>query len=236
MRKVVVILASQDLANEFCDALRVDAEDREELGNHAWKCPVRPNGVDQPFIVFARQRSALIASLALVGDPHTRMYVQGRTRPFVHVDGDDSPTAFCVRDMDAFCDLLSLDEAERERVTGIFFPPRAEGQDMFSPFERFFLERIAAQLPVEVAPHAQHSNIPKEWSKRLREDAVEPATGVTQEDDACTICAEGNKRTVLFVPCDHLVCCDSCARHWMEVSATCPVCREAVEDVRRIKK
>lgn len=236
IRKVVAILPSVETANDFCTALRIDAEDREEVGEYAWRCPVRGNGTDQPYIVFAQQRSHLYSALAQIGEPHTRMYIRCVGRPYVHVTGDDSPCAFRVRDVDALCDLLPLTDEERERVQEAFFPVNAAQQDAFSPFERFFLERIAAQLPVEVAPTAQHSNIPKEWKKRLREDGVEPATGVTQEDDACTICADGNKRTVLFVPCDHLVCCDSCARQWMEVSATCPVCREAVEDVRRIKK
>lgn len=227
---VAAIFTSMERVNAFCDALRIGVDEREPLSRTVFKCR------DRLYVMMARSLQAVVD--ALPDEQCTRMYFDEN---YVF---DTSPLAYHVTAVEDVCDLWPLEGDEKARVQERMFEQQQQQQN--ETFESFFMRRLGAngghfQLLIEEAPAPNRaspppSKIPREWKKRLRADAVEPANDVAKADDECIICVEGNKRTVLFVPCDHLVCCDACAHAWMENNPTCPVCREPVQDVRRIKK
>ena len=55
----------------------------------------------------------------------------------------------------------------------------------------------------------------------------------------CAICLQG-KRTIAFVPCGHVACCEPCAQALADAAAArdedflCPICREYCENAQRL--
>ena len=55
--------------------------------------------------------------------------------------------------------------------------------------------------------------------KKEKDDALE----ALEEAETCTVCL-AEKRSVLFLPCGHLVCCGECSEGVDE----CPICRKVI--------
>lgn len=151
--------------------------------------------------------------------------------------------AYHVTSAEMLKDLITLTEEECRRLDrSVFASAPTPIQDFLSRALGVIQQGEGGEDVVDrLFQQAQQASPPKrklpvEWAERLCPDTVEPATAVTADEDACIICAEGNKRTVLFIPCDHLVSCEACAKCMMETKANCPICREPITDVRRIKK
>uniref|UniRef100_A0A0C9RQX4 TSA: Wollemia nobilis Ref_Wollemi_Transcript_937_1609 transcribed RNA sequence n=1 Tax=Wollemia nobilis TaxID=56998 RepID=A0A0C9RQX4_9CONI len=64
-----------------------------------------------------------------------------------------------------------------------------------------------------------------------------PKAGTTAEEipdeNVCTICFEHQKNS-FFQPCGHYATCYSCGLRVKEVTAVCPICRQNIQDVRKI--
>lgn len=62
-----------------------------------------------------------------------------------------------------------------------------------------------------------------------RREAPEPRP-VSDDDQLCVACLD-ELRSVVYRPCGHRVCCETCATSLWTRSQTCPWCRRAVEEV-----
>ena len=49
-------------------------------------------------------------------------------------------------------------------------------------------------------------------------------------DMTCIVCLT-NKRSVLFLPCAHLACCNTCNS---QIESTCPVCRSDISEYKQV--
>ena len=152
-----------------------------------------------------------------------------------------SDNEYHVTSAEMLSDLVPLTVEECRRLDRLVFNPnsmtlaeyrqRNPIQELVSRLhDEGFLNQLFQQHQQADPPKRK---LPVEWNERLRTDTVERAA---DDDDACIICAEGNKRTILFIPCDHCCSCEVCAKRMMETSGNCPICRELITDVRRIKR
>ncbi|KAL3511618.1 hypothetical protein ACH5RR_024335 [Cinchona calisaya] len=88
----------------------------------------------------------------------------------------------------------------------------------------------------------------KEWRQRRQAQQQSPSPnndvnyqgpvddeiGDVPDGELCVICLMRRRRSA-FVPCGHLVCCQSCASSVKRgLSPKCPVCRQAIRDLMRI--
>jgi hypothetical protein len=131
--------------------------------------------------------------------------------------------------------IPTLTEAEQAKLTSRLFIRHRTMH--ITPFE---LMRIIFQTSVNNAAHVppptRERPLPESWDKRLRQELAEAPVATSVEDNRCIICQEDRSKSVLFIPCDHLVCCEVCAKVLMQDKGICPICRCTVEDVRRVKK
>lgn len=64
--------------------------------------------------------------------------------------------------------------------------------------------------------------------------AAEEENGDIPDGELCVICLMRRRRSA-FIPCGHLVCCQSCALSVeRDLSPKCPVCRQAIRNSVRI--
>jgi len=65
-------------------------------------------------------------------------------------------------------------------------------------------------------------------------DSEQPGKRVSNEDNDkkfdCVICLS-NERSHLFIPCNHLCCCSTCAG---QIENFCPICRQPFSSIQRI--
>ena len=136
-----------------------------------------------------------------------------------------------IRTAAEFGQIVAITEQEREKLNERIFTNRIS----ISPAQLMgLLFHLHAHTPE--ADEERKRPLPEEWNTRLSEGTVEPAKAISEDDNRCVICVEDRQRSVLFIPCDHCVCCEICARTMMENKSECPICRTPVDDVRRIKR
>ena len=65
----------------------------------------------------------------------------------------------------------------------------------------------------------------KEGAIYLMENySKEQVNEILKNINVCIICKE-RERNIVFIPCDHLACCEPCA---VEIISKCPICRQNI--------
>lgn len=191
------------------------------------------------YLLASRSMEEIARDTALVPRPYNVAFILAQEARRVRMIGLPD-NYYGVKSADELSDLIRLTEPEIAKLQEHLFalpPPgpviRVQQGGLTLDLSLTQFLRLAAMAP-EAEP--QPKRLPETWDKRLREDTVEPAVDTTADDNRCIICAEDRQKSVLFIPCDHLVCCEVCARKLMTDKGVCPMCRDPVEDVRRVKK
>ncbi|KAM3966570.1 LOW QUALITY PROTEIN: E3 ubiquitin-protein ligase LRSAM1 [Aphomia sociella] len=103
------------------------------------------------------------------------------------------------------------------------------------------LRAINCYVKAKTQVHSIHIDYPvKELpSAPLESDIEQNCTGVVTSDEAeqsvleseCVICMDA-KCEVIFIPCGHMCCCQSCGEKNIE---SCPMCRDSIERTIRVR-
>jgi hypothetical protein len=133
------------------------------------------------------------------------------------------------------------------------------GQDLLEQAQVEQAERVRAAAEAEVAAAAAAAAVEAaEAAERLRMEerraevaerqaelalemrqlsaqlgVVPPAAPAPQpqaEEELCVVCMDAPKRYAM-VPCLHVCVCEACARQLLNVTRSCPVCREPIQRI-----
>jgi len=87
------------------------------------------------------------------------------------------------------------------------------------------LEEKSARASCKILEETEASSQEK---KRRKKKKKRTGPGVSSDDDLCIVCLD-DKRSLVYKPCGHRVCCDSCGERLREkCGAVCPWCRADV--------
>jgi hypothetical protein len=108
-----------------------------------------------------------------------------------------------------------------------------EHDDPWVEHERWYKNCYHLELSRHQPPKAPEPQLLNQPTQNFQSGlSLKPVTETTlleeplksgQGGDDCVVCLDGGK-TILFLPCSHLVCCPGCAKELI----SCPMCREVI--------
>lgn len=137
------------------------------------------------------------------------------------------------QDIFEYVQRQSLENARRQSTRRGAFPIRHER----SPSTRRTPAPVQTRARIEPLPVQTQQIAPAPFmSSEPVADDNNVINGVKMRDDEMCITCESRKRSCVFVPCGHTVMCNACSQQYMSGNKKdCPICRQDISFVQRIR-
>ena len=102
-------------------------------------------------------------------------------------------------------------------------------EDFRRSLEKMVSAGMSAAAAATASQNAQSGPYGTHNQQRLDEKHDRPVGDVDNAESTCQICL-GNKRNVVYLPCNHSVACIKCTNTLLAQAQPCPICRQRIDN------